>query len=302
MKYATLLNSSALACVHAALGNHGSVLQLANVRKFLAELASPAADCLILDPALLTPSIAETISAQLAEFPRDVVAFSSVTTAALESAVILAQRTSARFVFRGTPNERSALERALLLSPYAELHSMVLNLIEPQLNRLSHGIREQVVSMFRTGEGPHSPAALAAATSLTRRSVDRNIDDAGFISARRLVEAARLTSGYRAIITTGVPLVKIAEMLGYRVKRTMDAQLTLLVGIPSGALRVRPLDCAEAARRIAANLTSHSAPPQNLRPPDSQMHAKTTPLILIKRDNKRSGSRRTSTGDTVINS
>ena len=272
------------------------------MRKLLAELASPAADCLVLDPALLTPSIAETVSAHLAEFPRDVVAFSSVTTAALESAVILAQRTSAHFVFRGTPNERSALERALLLTPYVELHSLVLNLIAPQLNRLSPGIREQVVSMFRTGEGPYSPAALAAATSLTRRSVDRNIDEAGFVSARRLVEAARLTSGYRAIITTGVPLVKIAEMLGYKVKRTMDAQLNVLVGIPSGELRVRPLECEEAAKRIAANLTSYSAPPQDLRPAGSEMHTKAVTLTLIKSDNKHSDSRRTPTGDTVINS
>ena len=272
------------------------------MRKLLAELASPLADCLVLDPALLTPSVAETVSAQLAEYPRDVIAFSSVTTAALESAVILAQRTSARFVFRGTPNERSALERALLLTPYAELHSMVLHQIGPQLNRLSPGIRDHVISMFRTGEGPYSPAALAAATSLARRSVDRSIAEAGFVSARRLVEAARITSGYRAIITTGVPLVKIAEMLGYTVKRTMDAQLIALIGIPSGELRTRPLDAADVARRIASNLTAHGAPPESLHSPDAQARTKSTQLTLIKSDTKHSDSRRKTTEDTVINS
>jgi hypothetical protein len=298
------LNSSALACVHAALGNHGSVRQLSSVRKLLAELASPAADCLVLDPALLSPSVAETVATELAEFPRDVVAFSSVTTAALESAVILAQRTSARFVFRGTPNERSALERALMLTPYAELHTMVLGLIDPQLNRLSPVMRDRIVSMFRTGEGPYSPEALAAATALTRRSVDRSLAEAGFISARRLVEAARLTWGYRAITTPGIPLVNIAEMLGYKLKRTMDAQLTVLVGMPSGELRVQPLECADAANRIARNLTEeHDRPPHSKKPRGrSARDENNTTLTLIKSDDNTSRGRRIVSGDSAINS
>jgi hypothetical protein len=256
----------------------------------------------VIDPALLTPSVAATLASHLAEFPRDVVAFSSVTTAALQTAVILAQRTSARFVFRGTPNERSALERALLLSPYGELDTLVLDLVAPQLNRVAPAIREQIVAMFRTGEGPYSPTALAAATSLTRRSVDRSIDEAGFVSARRLVEAARIVSAYRAIIATGVPLVKIAEMLGYTAKRTMDAQLTALVGQQSGSLRAQPLDAVEVAQRIAFNLTSHSAPPQKLRGSPREPSAGQAQLTLLRNDPKPSDSHRRKTGDTVINS
>lgn len=289
--------------MHTALNRHGTLSILPDSRRLLAELATPAADCLILDPALLTPSVAETTAALLAEYPRDVVAFSSVTTAALQSAVILAQRTSARFVFRGTPNERSALERALLLTPYAELSALVLALIEPQMNHLPAVIRDRVAAMFRDGDGPHSPDALAAATALTRRSVDRCLADAGFVSARRLVEAARTTSGYRAITTPGIPLVRIAEMLGYNAKRTMDAQLNVLLDTNSGALRARPLSCAEAASRLARSLTD-AAYRETRKGPRARSDDPGTvkpSLRLIRSETQTSRGRRKASGDTVMN-
>jgi hypothetical protein len=255
LRYAVLLNPYALASVDAALNKRGVITVLADVRKLMAELVSPSADCIVLDPALLTPSLAETTATHLAESSRHVVAFSSVTPAALESAVILAQQTSARFVFRGTPNERSLLERALLLTPYTELHAMLLEMIDPQIQRLPAMLRETVVTMFQTGDGPHSPDGLARATRVTRRSVDRCLGEAGLVPTRPLVEGARIVSGYHAMTTASIPLRSVASMLGYNVQRTMDAQVKALLGTTSGALRAHPLSCTEAASRLALNLT-----------------------------------------------
>ena len=227
-----------------------------DVRELLAELASPRDECLVLDPALITPANAERIAADLAEFPRAVVAFSSVSTVALESAVILAQRTAARFVFRGTPNERSALERALLLTPDSALGTALLSALESHLGNLPTGLRVRLTSMFRNGDGPSSPDALAAASALARRSLDRYLADAGLVSARRLIEAARITSAYRAITTSRTPLGHIAAMLGYKSRRTLDAQLTLLLDTTSSKLRTIPLSYSEAAERLALRVTA----------------------------------------------
>lgn len=253
------MSPQALARVHAVLADHGTIDVLLDVRALLTELVSPRDECLVLDPALISPAIAATLASSLAELPRAVVAYSSVTTAALESAVILAQRTSARFVFRGTPNERSALEQALLLTPDSNLGNDLLLLLKANLDLLPSGLCDRLTAMFRNGEGPYTPDSLAAATSVARRTLDRNLADAGFVSTRRVIEAVRVTSAYRAITTSRTALGHIAMVLGYKSKRTLDAQLKLLLDTSSSKLRADPLSCAEAAKRLTAQLTIRDA-------------------------------------------
>lgn len=241
--------------VYAALAGHGTIEPIRDTRGLLAAIASSEDECLVIDPALITPAVAETVSANLVEFSRPSVAFSSVTTAALESAVILAQRTPTRFVFRGTPNDRSALQRALLLIPDRDLCAAMLSRIAGPMDRLPPAFRARLLAMFANGDGPHSPDALSAASALTRRTLDRYLAEAGFVSARRLVEAAHIITGYRAITTSQIPLKSIASMLGYTVPRTMDAQFMLLLDTTSGQLRAEPLPCEEIADRLALRLT-----------------------------------------------
>ncbi len=300
MRYAVLLSPQAVARVHTALSGHGTVDVLLDTRELLLELAGPRDECLVVDPALLTPALAEIVAARLLEFPRAFVAFSSVTTAALESAVILAQRSSARFVFRGTPDERSALERALLLAPDSTLGLALLSMLKENMNRLPSGVRTRVESMFRNGDGPATPTALAAASALARRSLDRYFADAGFVSARRVVEAARVTAAYRAITTSRTPLNHVASMLGYNSQRTLDAQLQVLLDTTCGKLRAEPLAVPEAARRLAARLTERNAP-QTSRPRKANAQqpgpARSSALVLLRGNSTNRLARRTATGE-----
>jgi len=288
--------------VHTALAGYGTVDVLMDVRELLVELASPRDECLILDPALLTPAVAETIAANLTEFPRAVVAFSSVTTSALESSVILAQRTAARFVFRGTPNERSALERALVLTPDSTLGTALLAALDSNIKRLPSGLRDRLISLVRAGDGPYSPDALAAATALARRSLDRYLTDAGLASAHKIIVAARVTSAYRAITTSRTPLGHIAAMLGYKSQRTMDAQLMTLLDTTSSRLRAGPLPVAEAVNRLTQRLIVRNA--QRRRRPQQPQHISTTrvrTLKLVGGTARSRNARRTASGETITN-
>ena len=265
MRYAVLLSPQAIARVHTALAGHGSVDVLLDARELLAELASARDECLVVDPAMITPAAAEIVAARLAESQRPFVAFSSVTGGALESSVILARRTAARFVFRGTPNERSALERALLVTPDSALGVSVVAILAENLQKLPQGVRGRVESMFRNGDGPASPRALAAATALARRSLDRCLAEAGFVSARRVIEAARVTAAYRSLTTSRTPLSHVALMLGYKSQRTLDSQLSLFLETTCGKLRASPIPCDEAARRLAVRLTQRDEPTARAR-------------------------------------
>lgn len=255
LRYVAFLTPEALASVHTALGGHGTIDSLTDVHRLLGEVTGPRDGCVILDPALITPAAAETIAASVAGASRSIIAFSSVTPAAIESGVILARLTPACFVFRGIPNERSALEQALLLATDCELGSVLLGLLQYNLDRLPPRLRDRLTTMFRSGEGPRSPDALAAATSITRRSLDRFLSESGLVSARLLVEGPRITSGYRAITASRIPLKDVATMLGYSALRTLDAQLRRLMDTTGRRLRSRPLSCNEAAARLAQRLT-----------------------------------------------
>lgn len=220
----------------------------------LAEITSPDSDCLVIDPGLITPANAEAIASAMSEFPRPFVVAGSITTVALDSAVILARRAPARFIFRGVPTERAAVEQALLLTPDVKLRGELLSALDAYLVRLPPTIRDRLTEVFLTGDGARSLDALAATTALTRRSLDRYLADAGFVSGKRLLDAARIVSAYRAITRTNVPLATIARMLGYTM-RTMDAQFMVLIDLSCRGLRERPMSVDEMTRRIMRKVT-----------------------------------------------
>lgn len=252
----------------------------------------------MLDPALITRSQAEQIAGRLAEFPRAVVAFSSVSTAALESSVILAQRTQARFVFRGTPDERSALERALLVIPDSALGPALLSAMRENLDRLPPTLRDRVEAMFYSGDGPFSPDALAASSALSRRSLDRYLADAGLVTSRRLIEGARVASAYRAITASRTPLVQIAVMLGYKSQRTLDAQIALLLDTGSGKLRATPLPVDDAARFLAGRLTTRRTAATHSRPArPRRISSDGVPSLKLVGDSRATRASRTASGD-----
>lgn len=240
------------------LAEHGIIDVLSDVRELLVELVSPRDDCIVLDPSLITSDVAETIAANVAKSPRAIVAYSSVTTEALESSVVLAQRTAARFVFRGTPNERSLLEQALFLPADSNLGSELIFLLQRNMSRLPLALQERLTSMFRTGDGPSTPDALAAASAISRRSLDRKFADAGFASARRVIEGVRVAAAFRAITTSSTPLAHITMLLGYRSQRTLETQLVMFFGNTGSKLRAHPPSCTDAASRLAFQLTARN--------------------------------------------
>jgi len=131
-------------------GYGGSIDSVPDARRLLTAIASTDSDCLVIDPSLITATIAETIVVTLSKYPRPVVASSAITAVAMDSAVILAERTQARFIFRGVPAEHSLLERALLLTPDARLSAALLSGIDAQMARLTSVIRDRLRDVLLT--------------------------------------------------------------------------------------------------------------------------------------------------------
>ncbi|MEO7101879.1 MAG: hypothetical protein ABI311_00965, partial [Gemmatimonadaceae bacterium] len=286
--------------VHAVLGDHGSIDVLQDAQALITELSSPRDECIVLDPALITPAIAQTIASSVAAFPRPIVAYSSVTTEALESAVILAQYTAASFVFRGTPNERSALEHALLLTPDSTLGIELLALLQENMAKLPTGLRHRMTTILRNGDGPQSPDALAAASAIARRSLDRSLAEAGFTSARRVIEVVRIMSAFRAITTSRMALTQIATMLGYRSQRALDMKLGQFLDTTGSRLRKQPSSTQESARKLSIQLTSREPVQQKADPlPAAKPKKPGAPGLRLVTDdqNSKHQSRRSASGE-----
>jgi len=256
LRYVVFLSPDTLETVSAIVAGYGgSIDSVPDARRLLTAIASTDGDCLVIDPSLITAAIAETIVVTLSKFPRPVVVSSAITPVAMDSAVILAERTQARFIFRGVPAEHSLLERALLLTPDVKLSAALLSGIEAQMARLTSVIRDRLRDAFMTGDGAHSLDALAAMTAHTRRSLERHLADAGFVSGTRLLDVIRIVAGYTVITRSTVPLESIARMLGCTTL-AMDEQFVLMTGVTCRGLRAEPVPVEEVAGRIVRRLTA----------------------------------------------
>jgi len=259
LRYIVLLPAESLGAASAIIaGYDGIIAFVPDGDRLLSAIASDDDACLVIDPALIAPATAEAVVTAIAEFPRPVVALSTITPGALDSALILAQRTQTRFIFRGVPADRSVLERALLLAPDAKLSRAVLSGIDAQMARLSPVIRDKVRDVLLTGEGAQSLDALAAMTGLTRRALEERLTDAGFASRAGLLDAAKIVASYRAVTRSRVALERIAQMLGITV-RAMDAQFVVMLGVSCTRLRAEPMGVEEVASRIVRRLTERAA-------------------------------------------
>jgi hypothetical protein len=265
LRYIVFLSREAVRTASSIAARYGgSVISIPDADRLLEVIAFTDGDCLVIDPALITPAMAETLAITVTRFPRPVVAFSSIATDAMESVVILARHSRARFIFRGATTERSALEHALLLTPDVKLRAALLSGIDAHMARLPSIIEDRLRDAIMIGDGAHSPDTFAAMTGLARRSIDRHLADAGFVSGKRLLDAWRIVAGYRAITRSRVPLGRIARALGCTM-RVMDAQFVAMVGVTCSELRAEPMAVEEVAERMARQLTEPLTEPATER-------------------------------------
>lgn len=258
MQFLTFVSKTALRRITATATPFGSVVAVANLAALKTCMRSHAESCIIVDPALLSVVEADEVAKVAAELLRPVVAYTSLTQSAMQSAVVLALQAHAQFVYQGTPDERGALTRVLVAIPGPELGGALVAALSPRLDHLTPPLREVVLSILRTGSGPLSSAGLALRSGVPRRTMDRSIVSAGFKSTRLLIAAAKIVRSYRAITTTSTSFKRIAAALGYASQRTLDRQCRLLLGTSIANLRQTPIPVPETVDVLASRIVRRS--------------------------------------------
>jgi len=254
MTVLALLDTPALERVRAELGSSTSVAIVQSPAELIRQLLSFDAEAVVVDPSLMSVRDAEAIASYSTLRPRTLVAYTSLTSDAVQSSVILARCSSTRFVFRGTMDERVVLARALMVSPQSQLGVALVFRLGSHIDTLPRDIRECVLNMLHTGQCSFTSEALAMESGVGRRSLDRWLTRAGFASSRLLIATGRVAAGYHAITHSRVPLKRVAAMLGYATQRTMDSQVCSLLGKSSSRLRLDPIPISVAAELLTCRL------------------------------------------------
>lgn len=264
MRYVALVGAPTLRRIEAIVGSAGTVLPAHNVTGLLAAMQSTGGICAVIDPSLLTPDGAAAIVRQFAATPQTIVVYAPTIREAFESSIVLAQGTTAQFIFQGMPNEAGALRQALLLAPDAHLGRALTASLAPNLDALPPQLRATVVTMLQTGVGPHSAEVLAAQGGIARRSMDRAFEAAGLESSRFLIAASQVVRVYRAVAYSRIPFKRLAAMAGYVAQRTLDHHFQTFFGCSSAAVRKQPLPLHDVVRSMVTRLTTRPANPSPL--------------------------------------
>ena len=256
MQYVVLVGPSMQRRIEGVVGSAGSVVPARDLEGLLAAMRNQDSLCVVIDPSLITPADAAAIVRQFASAPQTIVAYAPAVREAFESSIILAQGTTAQFVFQGMPNETPALNQALLLAPDAHLGHMLTTALAPHLDALPQQLRVTVGTMLYSGVGPQTADALAIQGGIARRSMDRAFEIAGLESSRFLIAAARVVRVYRAVASSRLPFRRVATMAGYATQRALDHHFNTLLGCSTDAIRRRPLTLDEVTECLVSRLTT----------------------------------------------
>lgn len=263
MQYVVLVGPTMQRRIEGVVGSAGSITPVRDLPGLLAAMRNQASLCVVIDPSLITPADATAIVTQFASAPQAIVAYAPAVREAFESSILLAQGTTAQFVFQGMPNETPALSQALLLAPDAHLGHLLTASLAPQLDALPQQLRVTIRTMLHTGVGPLNADALALQGGIARRSMDRALETAGFESSRFLIAAARIVRVYRAVAQSRIPFRRVAGMAGFATQRALDHHFRTFLDRSTDAIRREPLTLDEVTRRLVARLTRQEPSPKS---------------------------------------
>lgn len=257
-RFVALCSPSLARRLAAALTADGFELAVAGAEQLLEALQGPTSVGVIIDPSLLTVSTRDAALALLQQAPRPAVVYAPVSADGVQGAVAFARASAATVLFQSGEEDFQSLMQAIVAGVHPVLATRVLQGIAPELGRLPPVLRESISSMFAADALPETPLGLARRAAVSRRSLDRWLDRAGLVPARRLVAAPPLVRALGLLWDTRLSLRRIAFLCRYRsARRLHDHALELTGRDPLSIRAMGPAD--ELLEHLIAQLREAGA-------------------------------------------
>jgi AraC-like DNA-binding protein len=217
-----------------------------------------AVDAVVVDPAPGGVSRVDEVRALIAAHPSvPVIAYTTLTPQAMRAIVTLAQGGLEHVVLHRFDDEPRRFLGLLERLPGHALGEELLRRLAARAGRsmadLPHAVWRAVERLVRTPNRFLGADDLAAAAGVTKRTLYRQFEAAGFASPRTMVLGARLLRAYAYLRDPGSQIDGVAAKLGYSAPRILSRQIQEVTGLSPSELRGR-LEPAVLLRLLAERM------------------------------------------------
>lgn len=238
MEVLARLSAPLAAQLNLALAGDHSLTVVEDWSALLIALREQPVDLVVLDPRTsggLELGQARELLARHPTLP--VVVYTTLAPDSLQATVMLAKLGVQHVVLRGFDDEPRRFRQMLAQLPAARLSHSVLQQVLPHLDDAPVLFVHAITRLFEAPQEFEDVAALAQASGMTRRSLDRVFERSGLTSARTMILVARLTRAKHYMGDPGFLLEDIAKKLGFRSTRRFARQVRAATGMAPGTMR-----------------------------------------------------------------
>ncbi len=117
-------------------------------------------------------------------------------------------------------------------SSVPSVRARLLAALKDNISRLPAESRKDVRDAFTSDKAPRNLNALAKSIGVSRRSLDRWLDDAGFVGGRRMLSAIRTARAWELVrARTDRSAAKVWKGAGFTSERLMRSQIRPSLGL-----------------------------------------------------------------------
>lgn len=209
-------------------------------------------DVAVLEPAPVGPDELAPLLRLLASHPAvPVIVYTSVSPAAMRVTVELARRGVHHVVFRGIDDAPGRFQALMQDLGDTNWRSALWPWVEERMTHVPASLERAVRELFQAPQRFTDVSDLAAASGLTRRTVERWLTRVGIASPKLLVVSARVERAHHIMRSSSADVATVAERVGYPSARLFARQVALATGEPPTAFR-----SAVTAEQLFARLTA----------------------------------------------
>ena len=232
------LSDYLLTQLRAALARDHTLIAVPTWGDLSAVFRGRVVDVAVLEPTPIAPDELAPLLRLLASHPAvPVIVYTSVSPAAMRVTLELARRGVHHVVFRGiddAPGRFRALMQDLADTTW---RSRLWPWVEERVARVPAPLERAVRELFEAPHRFNDVSDLAAASGLTRRTVERWLTRAGIASPKLLVVSARVERAHHIMRSSSADVATVAERVGYPSTRLFARQVALASGCPPSAFR-----------------------------------------------------------------
>lgn len=257
MDVAAFLNSQLLSHLKIVLGREHALIEASGWNELYALVRQQRLDLVVADPVAdgrLNVTEMEQLVRQFPSVP--IVVYTSLSPATARALVSLGRSGVEHVVlYRFDDEPRRFLDLLEHVPAHALSDQLMQHLAEP-IGLLPVMVVRAIEQALRTPSRFRNAQDLAAAAGMNTRTLYRNLDAAGFGSARAIVVGARLLRAYSLLRDPGRSIKEIASRLGYHSPWQLTQQMREVTGFTPKVVR-RELGADAFVARLSHEIRGH---------------------------------------------